>query len=487
MLTGRASAGGAGGDVKLYIPDGSGGVKGVSLRNLPQGAWRTVYGKGPTSGIIKLYESIPWLYRAVNLRAAAISNMPYSFVLPHGDEVTENELPQPQRAIIEQMQLPTMLDQAEGWLSLYGAAYYLIIRSVANTVLGLRPMLPSSITPIINEQKGLVGFKRNLSGQHRALKVEDVLYIWSPSRSSELGTNVAPAVAALNASQLLGNLTEYEKAFFLSGTISPFILSVEGNMQAEERQGLQKMLGTFAQGIRNAFRTHLVNNKVTVTQLGSKISELAQDDLTRQAREDVATALGIPHSLLFSNAANFATARQDDINFYDKTIIPEMGIIAAAMNAQVFGSMGLKFKPRPDKLEIYQRQEAEKAAALGDLVVYGIVTVDEARQQLGLEPLRPREEPMPALPIGNGNGSGAIVEATARETPAGAVQEELRKWRTKAIRRHDEGNPEKALDFDSNILSPVLHTYIRTQLQGATGRQDINNIFSAARLWDGYP
>ena len=470
------------GNLSLVMPCDDGGMKSIPLRNLPSEEWTIISGTCDPTHVMKFYKSIPWLNRGVNLRASAIANMPYRFVIG-GEEYKPNELPEPQRSIVE---LPAMLDKIEGWLSLYGAAYFLKQRAIAGNLLDLQPMHPTTICPEISKEKGLVGFKRRANGKETMYKPEDVLYIWHPSRDRGIGPDVAPATTAVTASQILANKDALLAAWAKSAAINPFILSTETTMQPEERQRLKASLGRMLQGLRNAFGVEIVHSELKIHSLDAQVEELAQRELTDQQREEIAVALGIPMSMIWGNAANYATARQDALNFYDNTIVPEIKIIAAALNAQLFKPMGIEFKPRPDLLEVYQQQEALKADSLSNLVMYGIMTVDEARQQLNLESLEPKPEPAPALTSGNGNGNAPIVEGTARETIPN-VRSELTKWRAKAIRRHDEGNPEKALEFESEVLSPVLHTHIRTQLQGAAGRQDINNIFSSARLWESYP
>jgi len=94
----------------------------------------------------------------------------------------------------------------------------------------------------------------------------------------------------------------------------------------------------------------------------------------------------VPHSLLFSSAANYATARQDDLHFYDKTILPQARRIESALNAQVFAPLGVRLRFAPERLELYQELEAQKADKLAALVNAGILTREEARVELGLNP-----------------------------------------------------------------------------------------------------
>ena len=69
-------------------------------------------------------------------------------------------------------------------------------------------------------------------------------------------------------------------------------------------------------------------------RVGEGVGELSDSDLVKEKREDIATALGIPQTILFSQAANYATAkemgeptarfyteRQDDLRFFVVDIV----------------------------------------------------------------------------------------------------------------------------------------------------------------------
>jgi hypothetical protein len=53
------------------------------------------------------------------------------------------------------------------------------------------------------------------------------------------------------------------------------------------------------------------------------MESLTNSELTTERRQSIATALGVPHSIVAADAANFATAQQDEINFLNNCIIPK--------------------------------------------------------------------------------------------------------------------------------------------------------------------
>jgi len=173
---------------------------------------------------------------------------------------------------------------------------------------------------------------------------------------------------------------------YAQGVLAPTIITVEGMPPSGELEKLQSWVERSFTGIRNAFRTIAVRAGIRVEPLGMvKLTDLAMVELTTSKREEIATALGVPHSLLFSSAANYATAQQDVLTFYDTTVIPQARLIEAALNESVFARYGVRLKFKPELLPAYQTREAEKTARTLSLYKAGIVTRDEVRRALGFE------------------------------------------------------------------------------------------------------
>ena len=86
--------------------------------------------------------------------------------------------------------------------------------------------------------------------------------------------------------------------------------------------------------MQRAWETFVVRGEVQPQVVGQPI-DLAMPELTESKRQDIATALGVPHSLVASDAANYATAQADRLNLYDFTILPEATLVARMINTQV--------------------------------------------------------------------------------------------------------------------------------------------------------
>ena len=67
-------------------------TKAISIDQFPPEAWTVLLGRQPDNdNLRKLFQAVPWLNRGVNLRAAAISRLPFSIVNARGDEIDSSE------------------------------------------------------------------------------------------------------------------------------------------------------------------------------------------------------------------------------------------------------------------------------------------------------------------------------------------------------------------------------------------------------------
>lgn len=517
-------------NTRLMLLDG-GGVKSLNLANWPHGAWQFIYGSEDTAGgeldVFTAYQVVPWLFRGVNAIADAVSNLPYRFV--RGED--EIDLEEAGDLLPFEVDWVELLNQWAGWLIMYGAAYAHMGSNRIGRMKFLQPLAPGTMSPQFDRERGLVGFKRAVGGELIPMDVDEVLYRWVPNRKSELGPGTPPAKAALAAAGVIRNIDLFSAGYFQRGAVNSFLMTVPDDTSEADKERLETWGKRFLSGVKNAFGIRVVRTGVDIKQLGGQPSDLAMPELTDKKREDIATALGVPHSLLFSSAANYATAEQDDKHFYDKTVIPLARGILRSWNNQLFKPLGLEMKERHDLLEMYQDDESDKAYRLLAAVNAGAMPPSEFRMQMNLEELAPEDQEMayehlrriaiaqagqtpddaqakleaeleraknPPQPFGAPpvqlaqeqaelqhaeDGTQEPNSETQAIGKAATLEGDLSKWQAKALRRWAEGKPGKALDFVSAAIPAALASAIRGGLEVAQSEADIK----AAFIWGAYP
>ena len=350
------------------------GRKSVPLNALPPEAWTFISGQGPDLAELQtLYDRVPWLYRAVALRAVALPSIPFAIL--DGEEEIDNSadytnklgwLPDP-FALLEQIEMDLVLHSRAILIkdqNIFG-------RSIGD---GLRRLYPPSMKPKTAPERGIIGWIRTLNNrQLPPIDADEVVYISLPDPWSEIGVALSPAQNSLSAAGILRDVDEFGSAFFKRGAVKVTLLAVSGDTRPEEQEKLEGWWRGITRGLKDAFTGRVINSdRITPHVIGEGIAELSDQGLTKEKREDISTALGIPQSILFSTGAvNRAVSQQDDINFYTKTMIPEARRVERSLNAQHFEAQGVRLQFRPQEMTIFQADEEARSSALLNLVNAG--------------------------------------------------------------------------------------------------------------------
>lgn len=454
------------------------GQKAVRLEDLPEDAWTYLTGQAE-GGADEVWKKVGWLRRGVTLRAQGVASMPFS-IYRMGKELTNSGeysdptgiLPFPKRT----------LWLLESSLTRYGRAYFHLEKNLVR-LLTVRYFAPTTITPKIDQNKGLTHFERRIGGGKKDLPVDDVLYFWLPDENVELGPPTwSPGMGAIDAAKVLRNVDMFAATFFDRGAIKATLLTTTSGTPKTERERLKSWWQKIASGVKTAWTTEIVNaDAVKAVEIGEGIDSLSNTKLTAEKREDIATALGIPQTKLFSNAANYATAQVDDRSFAEETLMPECDFIEEALNEQLFDRFGLVFRFKPELLAIFQTEEQDRSGSWLNYVNGGMkpsaaaqmlgLTLPEGMKYEDLDAIEPREHLIP-----NQNNPSVAP---------GKFAGDLDKWQRKALKRIQKGQGA-ACEFESDVLPDSLVAAVSGALEAATTAAEVRSAFKAA-MWRQYP
>jgi HK97 family phage portal protein len=269
--------------------------------------------------------------------------------------------------------LTDLLELTESALCILGYAYWFKQRNLRNQPLGLRWFAPDTMQVLYDRNQGITGFRRLLDPT-RTMQAgidftpDDIVYFRLSNAMSELEPGTPPAQAAMADASVLHNMSSFKSAYFERGAIKATILTIEGNPAEAEVKKLEQWWKRFFSGVRSAWATAAVRAGVTPVVVGEGLESLSNSELTIESRQAIATALGVPDSIISANAANFATAQQDEINFLSNCIIPESRLIERTLNRQLFAATGLRFKFEPERLSAMQEDEEQRASSYATYV-----------------------------------------------------------------------------------------------------------------------
>ena len=497
---------------QTWIYDGQ-SVKAVSINNLPPEAWTRISGGGvigQDKDVRDYYVRVPFLSRAVRLRATAISSLPFAIVNDSGVEIDTSEdyqnevgfLPNPQKTL-ELIESSLFLTSKAYLFRQYNRARDVGLDSLTKT-LDLRYLMPTTIKPLFNddEEQGalgeLIGFERQMRNRTLYLTPEDLVYFWQLDPYVEIGPGGnSPAVAALSASGVLFNVDSFASTFFERGAVKVTLLTAKGPVPPPERDRLKKWWGRLFQGTKSAWEMDIVQaDAIEPVVLGEGVKELSDSQLVKEKREDIAAAAGIPVTLLWSTqGAGLGSAgvtESDERKFYEQTIVPQARFIQGILNEQVFEPLGLRWSFRPETLDVFQEDENERAQAVVHYVSAGM-RLGVAAQVLGVElpegmdyddldaqKEEDKEAAAERMPTFGGN-----PQNPQQNPQQEAMRADLGRWERKAL------NKGADCDFESEHIPPDVMEQVKAALEGATTDEEVKAAFAApfrqaAWSWD-YP
>lgn len=426
------------------------GVKATSIADLPDSAWSwySPHTSEEAESVKEYHKRVPWLYRGTDLRAKAIAHLPFSIVDGAGNEIDSSEdyqnrlgfLPNPSK----------LFELIEASLTLLGRAYLFRLQNRVK-VLGLRYVLAQSVTPVIDQEQGLVGFNRQLATGTLSWTVDDVVHFWLPDPWTEIGPpseDRCPGMAALTAAGVLHNLGKYASAYFARGAIRPMIMTVPTKPTPAEESRIKAWLKRLFLGVDNAYSAHIFEKDTTFENIGDGLGELSDSNLTREQREDIATALGIPQTLLWSTEASGlgggGVTDSDERKFY-QNIIPEAQFIAGEFNEQLLTPLlGYRLVFRPETLDIFQEDESQRAQALTQYVNAGMrlgvaaeilgVELPEGMDYGDLDTMREEDKEQAAERQRQAFEQRAQAQPPQNQAQREAAKADLNRWRTKALK-----------------------------------------------------
>jgi hypothetical protein len=427
------------------------------------------------------YALVPAVQSAWQARCKAIADLPFTIYNQRGDEVDNSD---DYKNVVGFMPNPRkFLWMTESALVGYGRAYWLKKSNIYNITKEMQYFLPTSIECELTS-KGLESFRRNNGLNTTKYKPEEILYVFLPDPSVEIGPpTVYPLASAMLSAKSLERINVFINDYMARGAVKAMLLSAKNMPSQEEAARVETWFNKFMRGVGN-LRWKLFNaEEIKPTIVGEGLEAFKGisiiDDLTRQ----VHTAMGTRHML---EDENYATADVRQREFYLTTVVPDARIIGDAMNEQILGPMNLRIEFDPERLEVFGDDEAANMTAFSTvssslsnsspevielaLSLAGVVLTQE--QEDMLDEMKSEKED---------NKEKMDEQMQPKDEPVDpedeAEKEDLAKWERKALKRIGKDVP-----FLSNNISQEEQDRIHNALPGCTSEAEIKSVFETQLL-----
>lgn len=447
------------------------------------GWWDKLRGSDAVIDVADAYSKVPMLYRAVNLRCDALATVPYEVYRNN----TQVEWPWEQ-------ELPSLIQQTERHLLLFGCAFWLRIRQ-GNILKGFQVLNPSTLSINFNESqatpldpyKGAVFTQVINSKLYGPWSIDDIIYFREPSVTEDINAGLAPAEVALQTAQLGHNLERFVSKFFEGGAQPITVLNLPEQVDDNEFRRFQTEWQMRFQGVANAFRTAFVRSPdLKVSTITPPINQLMLPELQERVITSISMTFGVPRTMLEASAANYATADSDRQSFWRETIIPRLHMHKQVINSQLLRPLGYELYFSPEALDVMQTDETERSTSLLQLVQAGVPLL-QALNILGYDQieelstiLAQSQSSQPATPVASQpatpaptvtkGGLHSLPQNPSHERGEDAMASKNADFAllSKKIERRIKSGKNPVCDFTSEALSPEHIAMVMARLTPTT-------------------
>lgn len=457
-------------------------LKSIDLPQYPDESWDWISGEPDDLTNEDLYSRVAAVYRAANMTANALANLPFALVDKSGEDYDLSSDWQNKIGF-----MPDPKELLRLWrLSLFftNSAYGFMEGNRA--IKSLRYIVPSTITPIVDSAEGLQGFKRTVGTTTTKYTLKDrrIFWMWRMDHTTELLPSKHTEFRALMAAAGVLFYSDYFiQNFFQRGGIKPTMLMVKGIVNPTDREKIENIWDKVVHGWHKYLGKIFNADAIEPHVIGDGIDNLKDSALHNECIADIAMAAGIPLSLLLSNSANYATAQTEYMMWFRDHIPPWADFMGTCLNEQLFNPLGLHIDFRPEMSDPGQEDEEERAGAYRAYVSTGMKP-SVAAQILGIElppgmeydDLDPKEEEQPSTDEPNIPVYDNIPMAQAKFIPTLDQFKELELWQSLAFRKLKRGD---GLDFPFELkcVPEDVGVSIRASLAEAQTEEDVRAAF----------
>ena len=325
------------------------------------GVW---VGGGQNTAQTQAVKLLPSVFSGLSARMSAMADLPFTIYSAKGDKPLDNS--DAYKNVVGFLPYPAQtFGLTEGSLVIAGQAYWYKEKGVkTGQVKSLKYWNPSSVKLDSDKaKKGEIFFTR--SGNPQLIPADEVLYTWLSDPDVELGPpNIYPLASAMLAAGAGGAIMKFISDYMSRGAVKAMLLMVDGMPPPGEVERMETWFNRFMSGVKNMGWKVFNSAGVKPTIVGDGLEALKDLSITKELRYDIHTALGTRHLL---EDENFATANARERQFYTITIVPDARLIQNSYNEQILHAMGYHLEFEPQRLEIFQDNEAETSKSFMDL------------------------------------------------------------------------------------------------------------------------
>lgn len=346
-----------------------------------------------------------WVYRNNDVIAKEVSKMEFelfSIGLKNGEVELKEVETHPVLELLDQFNSSTTKSDAlyitQSHKKLTGDCFWLLIKN-KGIVTSIYPLPPDKVEIILGNPTDasddiIEGYKYTdvIDGKKidQTYTKDQIIHFKTPNPDNPFrGLGVVEALAeTIDLDNLTTNTT---KKFYQNGAITNFVLSSEAKLNDDQLKRLRGELKSTYGGSRNAFKTMILGGGLKPVDISYSNRDMQFLDQLAWYRDKIMAGFGNNLAVLgVLDDVNRATHESSTVEWKRNTVKPEMDAIVDTLNEFFVPMFG-------DKLLLgYEDPVPEDRGAKIDEAVRlksaNIITVNEAREILDLDPIQGGEE-----------------------------------------------------------------------------------------------
>jgi len=366
------------------------------------GPWSSTYVSGaptalPYIGPLTALRYTP-VYRAVTLIAGDIARIELEVSNGGADSLLRS--PSPYMSSFELRRTLTMQ------VLLYGNAFAAINRTRGGELLELIPLEPESVS--LDTSGARPVYRTSAYGE---VQMADMFHLRAPGLTGLWGES--PVALCRTSLQLLAAQEQMALKSFENAGNPKIAIVHPGKLSSEAMQKIERDYMDRHAGSVNAGRPLVMMEGAKVERISSTMDDTGLEAARRYSVGDVSRIYGVPASYLSENVGtSYGSMEWLSRMYADACLAPWLAAWASEITAKLatpFDSVVW------DTDDLVRPGMAEHMAALRTGVEAGIITRNEAREELDLEPLPGLDEPIVAKNMGTGGGSTNLGTDTSAQ------------------------------------------------------------------------
>jgi len=260
----------------------------------------------------------------------------------------------------------------------------------SDKVTGLQILDPRFMSPVTDKFGNIGGYIQNVSWSIQAFLPDE---IWHLRYDSDIDDETIgmPLLESLNTDiDLDEEAKESNLAYFRNNQTPASLIILESSVSVEDLVEIKKALQEQFKWWKNHHKWGVMKGVKEVVKLQDKITDAEFLNMRKFTLENVCALFGIPKTILwYTEGVNYTNADKQFIEYIEHTIRPTENTIAEFFTEiiQDLGFDGVEFEFIDDHVD----QKAIKSKTVIELANNGIITPNEAREELWLEQSEEKE------------------------------------------------------------------------------------------------